>query len=194
MAGVTTAARLGVGSIASSEAMNPKAMGGFLASGDGSGNYWISSIPTSDFHDLEIWIKSSQQSTWITSWNLTFATAGNVSVSNSQFQSYLYKGYSTGQSNGTNAGAPMYNYPSGFSNYGHYYRIYLSNYSSTSNIKSWHGYGGYTNGSATSYVTYQQGGGTIRSAAPITDLYVSNGYANGSPSYQGWSIFGRRPK
>lgn len=194
MAGVTTAARMGVGSIASSEASNPKGMAEYLAHGDGSGNFWIANIPTSDYHDLEIWLKATNQSSWTTWWGFTLGTAGQVDQSNKMNGSYMYRGYSSGASNGTNNSAYAYNYPAGYSSYGHMYRIYLSNYSSTSNIKSWHGYGGYTNGSGSSYVTYQQGGGSIREANPITDIFVQTGYANGNSGYAGWSVFGRRPK
>ncbi len=194
MAGVTTAPRMGLGAIASSEASNPEAMAGFLASGSGNNDYWISNIPTSDYHDLEVWFKSSNQSSWTVWWGFQFGTAGQTSQSSKMYQSYFYKGYSSGSGNGTQSGSYAYNNPAGYSSYGHYCRLYVSNYSSTSNIKSWHAYGGYTNGSATSYVTYQQMGGSIREANPLTDIKVFNGYGNGSTSYQGWSVFGRRPK
>lgn len=168
-------------------------LGQFLASGSGTNQYMISNIPTTDFHDLEVWFKASNQSGWVTQWNLEFYS-GSSNLSNSMNSAHYYAGYSSGRSNGAQFQSAVYNYPAGFSSYGHTYHLYISNYSSTSNIKSWHGFGGYTNGSAFSYVTWQQNGGTINSSSVIDGIRISTGNGNGSSSYQGWAVFGRRPK
>ncbi len=197
MAGVTTASRMSLGAVASSEALNPEAGSGFIASGGGSGDYWISNLTSgngANFHDLEIWFKASNQSTWTTWWAFTLGTGGQSGQSSKMYNSYFYRGYSSGTSQGSGFGSYAYNYPCGYSSYGHTYRLYLSNFTSQSNIKSWHGFGGYTNGSATSYVTCQQGGGTIREANPITEIFIQTGYGNGSAGYMDWTAIGRRPK
>lgn len=197
MAGVTTASRMSLGAVASSEDMNPVGFGEAITWGSGNNQYWIQGLHGTvgqKYHDLEIWLKSSNQSTWTTWWAFTWATAGQTQQTSAMHSSYYYGGYSTGASQGTNNGSYAYNYPNGYSSYGHGYFIYLSNFSSSSNIKSWHGRGGYTNGGATSYVTCQQGGGSINITQPIDSIYIQNGYGNGSSSYQGFTVFGRRPK
>ena len=197
MAGVTTAARMSLGPIAATEVLNPKGIGEIITYGRGSGQYRISGlnvVAMQNYHDMEIWFKSSNQSTWTTNWGFYFESAGQTSMSSYMSSSYYYSGYSGGTSQGTNNQGSYYNYPSGYSSYGHMFKLYISNVGSSSNIKSWHGYGGYTNGSATSYVTCHQGGGSLTSSNPIDSIYISNGYGNGSTSYQAFTVFGRRPK
>ena len=190
MAGVTTASRAGWGVIASSEAMNPKLQGDYLNSTTNvAGNFSITSIPTTDWKDLEIWLSKSNQSTWTANWYFYFNN--NQSFGNS---SYWYRGHSTGTSYGTDSQSSAHMYPQSYSNYGHMCRIYIANYSSTTNNKAWWSMGSYTNGTATSYGTHQFNSGVLNLVDPITSFQTSDSYGNGSSSYQAWTILGRGVK
>jgi len=189
MAGVTTASRAGWGVIASSEAMNPDPGNGYVQGASFSNNYTISNIPTSEWRDAEISFCFGNQSTWVT--NMGFYFNGTTAPMHS---SYNYWGWSTGSSFGTNYQTDAYIYPIQFSSYGFTCRLYISNYSSTSNIKTysfdWH----YSIGHATSYATTGRGVGQWRSSDPITSITFTEPYNNGSIAYQGYLITGRNPK
>ena len=190
MAGVTTASRAGWGIIASSEAMNPKPMGGHvLYDNAASGNFTISNIPSTDYKDLELLFYMGNQSTWVTNMNFGF----NNDHSNMMSQ-YFYWGWSTGSSPGFQANSSAYVYPCGYASYGFTCRVYISNYSSSSNTKAFTYDWQYSIGSATSYATTGTGAGTYRSVLPITTMQFTEPYANGSSSYQGWMLTGKNPK
>ena len=190
MAGVTTAARSAWGIIASSEAMNPKMNGDYWDSlTNASGSFSISGIPNTDWKDLEIWLSKSNQSTWTADWRYYFN--GNPALTNS---TYWYRGHSTGAGYSYNSQNSTYMYPQGYSNYGHMCRIYITNYSSNTNNKSWWSQGSYTNGTATSYGTVQFNSGIINTTSPISSITMSDSYNNGSSSYQAWTILGRGTK
>jgi len=190
MAGVTTASRSAWGVIASSEAMNPDKMGGYVLSDNGaSGNFTISNIPTTEYRDLEVLFYIGNQSTWITNANFSF----NNDASNMMSQ-YFYWGWSTGSSPGYQANQSAYIYPIAYSSYGFTGRMYISNYSSSSNTKAFTYDWQYSIGGATSYASGGCGAGTYRSTSPISSMYFSEPYGNGSSSYQGWVLTGRNPK
>ena len=190
MAGTTTAARSAWGVIASSEDMNPTMNGDYLNSlTNASGNFAITSIPTTDWQDLEIWFNKSNQSTWTADWRFYFNY--NATDMNS---TYWYRGHSTGAGYGYNSQSQAYMYPEGYSNYGHFLRIYLANYSSNTNNKVWWSQGGYMNGTATSYGTVQWNCGVLNITSPITSFVTSDSYNNGSSNYQAWTILGRGAK
>ena len=108
MAGVTTASRMSLGAVASSEDMNPVGFGEAITWGSGNNQYWIQGLHGTvgqKYHDLEIWLKSSNQSTWTTWWAFTWATAGHTQQTSAMHSSYYYGGYSPGASQGTNNGS-----------------------------------------------------------------------------------------
>ena len=190
MAGTTTAARAGWGIIASSEEMNPKTQGDYWDSlTNVGGNFSINGIPTTQWKDLEIWVSKSNQSTWTAPWYFYFNGVPSYTTS-----TYWYRGHSTGAGYSYNAQSSVYMYPQGFSNYGHMCRIYVANYSSTTNNKVFWAQGSYTNGTATSYGTVQYCTGIINTTSAISGFNVSDSYSNGSSNYQAWTVIGRGVK
>ncbi len=190
MAGVTTASRAGWGVIASSEDMNPKLGGDYWDNAtSASNNYAIYGIPATEWRDLEIYFSVSNQSSWTSSWYFWFNNQSSMANS-----AYMYKGYSTGYSYGYNSQTSSYQYPCGYSNYAHCGRLYISNYSSDTNNKSFWGQWGNTNGTATSYVTSQCSSGVLNTSSPISSFHIQSQYGNGNSSYQWWLICGRGVK
>ena len=91
MAGVTTASRAGWGIIASSEEMNPKTQGDYFNSTtNASANYSISSIPTTEWRDLEIWLNKSNQNTWTAPWYFYFNGVPSHTTSTYWYTCLLY--------------------------------------------------------------------------------------------------------
>ena len=190
MAGTTTAARAGWGIIASSEAMNPETQSEYLNNSNAaSGSFTISSIPTTEWRDLEICFLKGNQNSWTGAWYFWFNN--NSSLSNS---SYWYRGHSTGSSSHYNSQTSSYMYPSSYSNYGLFCRIYVANYSSNTNNKAWWSQASYTNGVATSYGTLEFNSGVLNTADPITSFHTQDSWNSGSTSYQWWQIVGRGAK
>ena len=190
MAGTTTAARAGWGIIASSEAMNPRTQGEYLNNNsNASGSFTISNIPTTEWRDLEICFLKGNQSTWTAQWNFWFNN--NSGLTNS---SYWYRGHSNGAGYSYNSQSSSYMYPSNYSAYGHFCRIYVANYSSNQENKAFWSQASYTNGVATSYGTIQFNSGVINTSSPITSFHTQDPWSNGSSSYQWWQIVGRGVK
>ena len=73
-------------------------------------------------------------------------------------------------------------------------RIYIANYSSTTDNKAFWAQGSYTNGTATSYGTVSFCNGVINTTSPITTFNVTDSYNSGSSNYQAWTIIGRGVK
>lgn len=190
MAGTTTAARAGWGIIASSEMMNPETQSSYLNNSNGtSGSFTISSIPTTNWRDLEICFLKGNQNSWTDAWYFWFNNNSNLGNS-----SYWYRGHSTGTSYHYNSQQSSYMYPSGYSNYGHFCRIYIANYSSNTNNKAWWSQASYMNGVATSYGTLEFNSGVLNTADPITAFHTQDSWNSGSSSYQWWQIVGRGAK
>ena len=194
MAGVTTAARSAWGIIASSEAMNPIAGSEEISYNSGiNGNFYISSIPTTEWRDMELWIHWNQGSTW--SGQGEFWMSPNNSGANANnWGGYNYWGWSNGSSYGTNINTGQYVYPVSYSNMWSSMHFYCANAFDSSNTKAWWYEHGHSNGNNTSYATMHRGAGVFRDTNPINQVYFSTPWGNGSSSYQGWVMIGRNPK
>ena len=194
MAGVTTAARMGVGSIASSEAMNPKMDYEAFASFECGGYYLMSNIPQTH-RNLRIVLHNSNQSSYTGSgyvyWNSGSSSGSTPSANYGSYYNY-YNGWSTGSSStvSTDSNGGFNHYPTGYSNWGQHMVLDIYNYSQAGVKKPfyWSGYMG--SGNHTSYATAYEGVGVEKGGPAFTDMNMFTNYGNGSSSYNRVMFFG----
>ena len=197
MAGSTTAARMSLGAVASSEDMNPVMDWSAFVSRTAGGYENISNIPQTH-RNLRIWLHNSQQSNWY-GWGYVNFNTGSGSGSTPQNTSgpnqYLAYGWSQGTSSGyvtnhnVSSSTTLYD-ACGYSNLGHIQCIDIYNYASSTIQKpyisqSQSGVGNQTSYAASSYAT-----GHLLAGTPITQMNMYTNYGSGSTSYNRIMLFG----
>jgi len=193
MAGVTTAARMTWGAVASSEDMNPEMDWEHFVSTEASGYQMVGSIPQTYKH-LRIFAHNSQQSNWYGTGYFNFnsgSTSGSTPSNTYGSHSYFTDGWSQGDYQGyTTAASTTISDGAGYSDYPHLITIDIWNYSSSTVIKPWRYQSTGANGSSTSYAYSGAGGGYFQKGQPITNFNMWTNYGNGSTSYNRISVFG----
>ena len=197
MAGVTTAARMALGAVASSEEMNPKMDWSAFVSRTAGGYELISGIPQTH-RNLRIWIHNSQQSNYYGWGYVNFNSgsgSGNTPAGTVGPSQYLAYGWSQGTSSGyvTNVGVgsaqAVYD-GCGYSNYGHTQCIDVYNYASSTLQKPYISQSQSGVGNVTSYAMSSYATGHFLAGTPITDMNMYTNYGNGSTSYNSIMVFG----
>lgn len=194
MAGTTTAARMSLGAVASSEAQNPEKDWKLIAGTYFGGGTTITNLDQS-YRNMRIIWHNSQQSNW-TGWNYMNFNNSSGWTNNTPSATagpcfYEYQGWSTGTSYGgsTTDTNVIRQYGGNHSNYGSHLVMDIYNYASTTSLKPWH-WQGYTGvGNATSYATANSGYGHFKEPA-IEHVNVYQDYQNGSTSYNYIIVYG----
>ncbi|MBF46651.1 MAG: hypothetical protein CMA96_02775 [Euryarchaeota archaeon] len=194
MAGVTTAARMSLGAVASSFDQNPDKDWKLIAGTYFGGSTILTNLDQS-YRNMRIIWHNSQQSTWISNNYMNFnnpsSATSNTPSATAGPSFYEYQGWSTGTSYGGSmtATSVVQQYGGNHSNYGSHLVMDIYNYASTTSLKPWH-WQGYTGvGNATSYATANSGMGHFKEPA-INDINVWQDYQNGSTSYNYIIVYG----
>ncbi len=194
MAGTSTAARLSLGAVASSEGQNPEKDWQLIAGTYFGGSTILTNLDQS-YRNMRIIWHNSQQYTYVATNYMNFnnpsSATSNTPSATAGPSFYEYQGWSTGTSYGgsTTATSVVYQYGANHSNYGGHLVMDIYNYASTTSLKPWHWQGYLGVGNATSYATANSGYGHFKEPA-INDINVYQDYQNGSTSYNYIIVYG----
>tara|TARA_B100000586_G_scaffold76959_1_gene54052 strand:- start:1754 stop:2338 length:585 start_codon:yes stop_codon:yes gene_type:complete len=190
MAGVTTAARMGIGAISATQALAPVEKWQHLWSGTLNTNQTVSGLEalsvTHGVTDMTIYGTSQNQSSW-TGW-------GYVQLKNSLNNAYnndrmRYQGGQVGSSWSGSSGYTAAIYNNGYSNYCNMWQMHVQNAFLDDRPKLCE----LTYSTAMGSQPYNAVGGSINwwnNNTKIDALYVYDNYGSGTSSYQFFSIYG----
>jgi len=193
MAGTTTAARMSLGAVVSSEKQNPVKDWDHFFSLKASAYQMVNGIPQTHKH-LRIFAHNSQQSNWY-GWGYfhfnSGSSSGGTPANTHGSASYFIDGWSQGDQTGysNNTSTTIYD-GAGYSDYPHIIAIDIYNYASSTVIKPYRWQSTAANGNSTSYAYSAAGGGYLQAGQPIVDFNMYTNYGNGSDSYNRISVYG----